>query len=87
MIQGKKSDVYIIKSLFVSYNITDTFIVQKKIHYIFALMLLALLAVACSSEKAIKKGDQYAAVLEYGDAGSAWDGESRNRNYIAWTAF
>ena len=43
-------------------------ILAKKFHYIFALMLLALLAVACSSEKAIKKGDQYAAVLEYHEA-------------------
>ena len=41
---------------------------KKNICYILAFMLLVLSIVSCSSEKAIRKGDQYAAVLEYHEA-------------------
>ena len=41
---------------------------QKNLNYILALMLLVLSMVSCSSEKAIRKGDRYVAVLEYHEA-------------------
>ena len=41
---------------------------QKAISYIILLAICALLTAACSSEKAIKKGDQYAAIMEYYEA-------------------
>lgn len=64
----------------------------KKFHYIYALMLLALLTVACSSEKAIRKGDQYAAVLEYHEAAKEYkkayskipSKERKKRAEVAW---
>ena len=55
-------------------------------------MLLALLTVACSSEKAIRKGDQYAAVLEYHEAAKEYkkayskipSKERKKRAEVAW---
>ena len=40
----------------------------KRIHYILAILLLVLIATACSSEKSIRKGDKYAAIMEYNEA-------------------
>lgn len=40
----------------------------RNINYIFAIVLLAFIVAACSSEKSIRKGDKYAAVMEYHEA-------------------
>ncbi len=40
----------------------------RNIYYIFITLLLSLVAVACSSEKAIRKGDKFAAIMEYHEA-------------------
>lgn len=37
-------------------------------YYIFITLLLSIVAVACSSEKAIRKGDKFAAIMEYHEA-------------------
>ena len=50
------------------YNSDNKFFVRKGIVNIVILAVCALLAAACGSEKAIKKGDQYAAVMEYYEA-------------------
>ena len=50
------------------YNSENKFFVRKGIVNIVILAVCVLLAAACGSEKAIKKGDQYAAVLEYYEA-------------------
>ena len=41
---------------------------MKRVIYIIACLLIAILTVSCGSEKAIRKGDQYAAVMEYYEA-------------------
>lgn len=40
----------------------------RNIYYIFITLLLSIAAVACSSEKAIRKGDKFAAIMEYHEA-------------------
>jgi len=42
--------------------------VNRNIYYIFITLLLSIVAVACSSEKAIRKGDKFAAIMEYHEA-------------------
>lgn len=46
----------------------DCFFVKRILSYLPLFLLQAIFLVACSSEKAIKKGDQLAAVLEYHEA-------------------
>lgn len=41
---------------------------HRNIYYIFITLLLSIAAVACSSEKAIRKGDKFAAIMEYHEA-------------------
>lgn len=41
---------------------------HRNIYYIFITLLLSIVAVACSSEKAIRKGDKFAAIMEYHEA-------------------
>ena len=41
---------------------------HRNIFYIFITLLLSIAAVACSSEKAIRKGDKFAAIMEYHEA-------------------
>ena len=43
-------------------------IVYRRVYYISAILLLSLLIVACGSEKSIRKGDKYAAIMEYHEA-------------------
>ena len=50
------------------YNSDNKFFVRKGIVNIVILAVCVLLTAACSSEKAIKKGDQYAAIMEYYEA-------------------
>ena len=40
----------------------------RKLYYISASLLLLFVAIACSSEKSIRKGDKYAAIMEYHEA-------------------
>lgn len=49
-------------------DVTKLRFVCKKIYYIFIIAFFSLMAVACSSEKALKKGDKYAAIMEYNEA-------------------
>lgn len=66
--------------------------VYKRIYYIFAIFLLALIATACSSEKSIRKGDKYAAIMEYNEAAKEYKKAYRNipprerakRAEVAW---
>ena len=63
-------------------------------HYILSLTLLLIIlsAVACSSEKAIKKGDRYAAIMEYYEAAKEYKKayrkispkERKQRAEVAW---
>ena len=65
---------------------------QKAISYITTLAVCVLLTAACSSEKAIKKGDQYAAIMEYYEAAKEYKKayrkispkEREKRAEIAW---
>ena len=65
---------------------------KKNICYILAFMLLVLSIASCSSEKAIRKGDQYAAVLEYHEAAKEYrkaygkipSNERGKRAEVAW---
>ena len=65
---------------------------RKTIDYIFTLVLVVVIATACSSEKAIKKGDQYAAVLEYHEAAKEYkkaysktpSQDRKKRAEVAW---
>lgn len=41
---------------------------HRNIYYIFITLLLSIAAVACSSEKTIRKGDKFAAIMEYHEA-------------------
>ena len=65
---------------------------QKNLNYILAIMLLVLSMVSCSSEKAIRKGDRYVAVLEYHEAAKEYkkaygkipSNERKKRAEVAW---
>ena len=65
---------------------------QKNLNYISALVLLVLSMVSCSSEKAIRKGDRYVAVLEYHEAAKEYkkaygkipSSERNKRAEVAW---
>ena len=82
-----------IKQLFFSYYITaKNDFVQKRLRYIILLAVCVLLTAACGSEKAIRKGDQYAAVMEYYEAAKEYKKgyrkisakERKKRAEVAW---
>lgn len=82
-----------IKQLFFSYYITaKNDFVQKILCYIITLAVCVLLTAACGSEKAIRKGDQYAAVMEYYEAAKEYKKgyrkisakERKKRAEVAW---
>ncbi len=65
---------------------------RKFIHNILAATLLATLILSCSSEKAIKKGDRFAAIMEYHEAAKEYkkayskisSKERKKRAEVAW---
>lgn len=83
---------YIIKTFFLSYIITEFIFVHKRVYYIYLILLLSLFTVACSSEKAIRKGDKYAAIMEYNEAAKQYKKayrkippkEKKKRAEVAW---
>ena len=65
---------------------------MKRNCYLILILLAVVLAMACSSEKGIKKGDQYAAIMEYADAAKEYKKayrqipakERKKRAEVAW---
>ena len=65
---------------------------MKKANYIILALFAVVLTMACSSEKGIKKGDQYAAIMEYNEAAKEYKNAYRKipakdrakRAEVAW---
>lgn len=65
---------------------------MKNIGHFILVLLAIIVAMACSSEKGIKKGDRYAAIMEYSDAAKEYKkayrkipaSERKKRAEVAW---
>jgi tetratricopeptide (TPR) repeat protein len=66
--------------------------VYRYLKYIPIITLLSLLLVSCGAEKHIKKGDKYAAIMEYNEAAKEYKKayrkiapkERKKRGAVAW---
>lgn len=65
---------------------------QRNLRYITAMAVVTMLLVSCGAEKAIRKGDQYAAIMEYYEAARQYKKayrkiapkERKKRGVVAW---